>query len=923
MQRGLQCRQRQIIPARMSAALKSLLRACLGRGALSLVYLVGVADEACAQAGVEVAGVTAFPQRTARVFTGEKKLSDALAEAHDELRSAGATGAGGVRARLRLADLYRGAGDYAAASPLYEDALATRRDAPEITPLEWAGALEGFADLQRRIRDYPQAERLQKETLVIRRKHAVASKELVSSLHRLGRIFMDAGRFAEARPPLEEARGLSETIPGGLGIETGYLLKDLAEIDRALGDRSPAETAERAEKVLKEKPAGGKEQRPIWALIPGKMAEIIPAIAGGEKGNERIAKLGPFNLETARSHSEQAELRQLAGDYAEAQWREERALDVREKLLGLAHPETIESLNRLGITLFDRNTPRQNIQELAQRALFGQSTQLDRVFAFPDETRRLAFHAGLQPYSLFALHGEVDGLAAAVLRFKGAVLDSLAEEKRLETAKRDPRWESLLNELRQAEQQLLAIHAEPKGFLPADPAKKRSELDRHIQQIIQQITEAGLGEGRLAPRAAVADVQRAIPESAALIEFIRYARYAGKNKWEPHFGAVVFMRSAAPQWVELGAAGGIEQTVKRYHACAQVRHAKASPEMQSDLEKALQALHVQIWQPITSALPSSGKITRLLLSPDGDLNFVSFAALIEPGGQFLGERYFISYIASGRDLLRRMKSVPHREVAVFANPDFSGAGKPDLRAWPFNTLEGTHTELDQLKQHAGTWGWKITPFEAAAATEERLRSLDPPYILHLATHGYSSSQGEAETSGIKVRGVQGTKALLNFPPPPSDSADNPMLWSGVALAGAQATVEARLRGAPTVAPENDGLLTAQEAGALRLDGTRLVTLSACSTGLGEVRSGEGVLGLRRGFARAGARNILMTLWPIEDGLTVTFMTQFYNRLHERGSATQALAEVQREWLVRLRREVGLHAAVNIAAPFLISFQGEP
>ena len=144
--------------------------------------------------------------------------------------------------------------------------------------------------------------------------------------------------------------------------------------------------------------------------------------------------------------------------------------------------------------------------------------------------------------------------------------------------------------------------------------------------------------------------------------------------------------------------------------------------------------------------------------------------------------------------------------------------------------------------------------------------------------------------------------------------------SGVALAGALATVQDWQRGL-TPPTDSDGILMATEVGELKLDGTWLVTLSACETGVGELRAGEGVLGLRRGFIQAGAQNLLMTLWPVADKETAHLMRHFYRAAQRTGNAPQALAEVERDWLVRVRQERGLAAAVAIAGPFILSFQG--
>src|SRR6202011_4172793 len=141
--------------------------------------------------------------------------------------------------------------------------------------------------------------------------------------------------------------------------------------------------------------------------------------------------------------------------------------------------------------------------------------------------------------------------------------------------------------------------------------------------------------------------------------------------------------------------------------------------------------------------------------------------------------------------------------------------------------------------------------------------------------------------------------------------------SGLALAVAQTTIEAwKHDEAPLV--ENDGILTAEDVSTLDLQGTWLVTLSACDTGSGKARAGEGVMGLRRGFIQAGAQHLLMTLWPISDELAVQIMSDFYEAAHLSGNAPEALAEVQRHWLVKLRSEKGHAQAVNLAGPFIMS-----
>jgi CHAT domain-containing protein len=188
----------------------------------------------------------------------------------------------------------------------------------------------------------------------------------------------------------------------------------------------------------------------------------------------------------------------------------------------------------------------------------------------------------------------------------------------------------------------------------------------------------------------------------------------------------------------------------------------------------------------------------------------------------------------------------------------------------------------------------------------------------LATHGFFEPEDPTQEANSDETQSLGVKSDLTK----SRFFKNPMHRSGLALAGANTTIEAWRRGeAPPI--EEDGILTAEDVSTLDLKGTWLVTLSACDTGSGEAKAGQGVMGLRRGFVEAGAQNLLMTLWPISDQSTVQIMSDFYEAAHESGNAPEALAKVQRQWLVRLRKKQGLADAVNLAGPFIMSSQGRP
>ncbi|MGH9902031.1 MAG: CHAT domain-containing protein, partial [Pyrinomonadaceae bacterium] len=143
--------------------------------------------------------------------------------------------------------------------------------------------------------------------------------------------------------------------------------------------------------------------------------------------------------------------------------------------------------------------------------------------------------------------------------------------------------------------------------------------------------------------------------------------------------------------------------------------------------------------------------------------------------------------------------------------------------------------------------------------------------------------GEAAAGGAQVaaRGTGGGAGI-----------ENPLLRSGLALAGANR------RGAG----REDGILTALEASGLNLWGTRLVVLSACDTGLGEVKNGEGVYGLRRAFVLAGAETLVMSLWPVSDYVTRETMLSYYTGLKQGQGRGAALRQTRLSMLKRKERE---------------------
>lgn len=248
-----------------------------------------------------------------------------------------------------------------------------------------------------------------------------------------------------------------------------------------------------------------------------------------------------------------------------------------------------------------------------------------------------------------------------------------------------------------------------------------------------------------------------------------------------------------------------------------------------------------LWSFIDGFIPKNTKY--LYFSPDGIYYRINIGALYDGKG-FIGDRYEVRYIASSRCLILKKPQIRTHDAVVIGGPAFyhaprlvaqAGVRSQRLLGTAIAPLPGAEQEAQEIGQLLG-----IRPVVGDSATEEFVKSIKSPQILHIATHGYFyEGKGSA------------------------------MLRSGLLLAGAGVW--------DSLSPPlgvDDGYLTAREASSLNLLSTEVVVLSACETGLGDI-TGEGLYGLQRAFLEAGAKRVIATLWQIDDMATKELMKLFY------------------------------------------------
>lgn len=222
-----------------------------------------------------------------------------------------------------------------------------------------------------------------------------------------------------------------------------------------------------------------------------------------------------------------------------------------------------------------------------------------------------------------------------------------------------------------------------------------------------------------------------------------------------------------------------------------------------------------------------------------------------------------------------------------AVPTQLGGRGGDLKGGDLNPLPGTQVEVDTVNQLLKAAGWQPKEYTGNLALKDTLMQAHAPRVVHIATHGFFLSDEDLKT---KAEGA-GKTANLN---------EDPMLRAGLFFAGADRVRE----GAAPEAGVDDGVLTAYEASQLNLEGTELVVLSACETGLGKELNVDGVFGLRRGLQEAGAHSLLMSMWSVPDKETQELMLLFYKKWLSGMGKPEAMRQAQLEERETVKKRYG-------------------
>ena len=929
-----------------------------------------------------------------------------------------------------FAFLYTVRGEYAKAEPMFQRALAIREKVLGAEHPAVAASLNNLAKLYRDRAIYVRAEPLYKRALAIREKVLGPEHPAVAlTLNNLANLYMDRRDYVMAEPLFQRALTIKEKALGAQHPIVAQALNDLAILYSETGNYERAGPLFHRALTIMENTLG--PEHPNVAQTLNNLGKLYSEGKGNYTKAEPIFRraqviwekvLGPDHPAVASVLFNLAVLYRKSGTYSMAIPHYERALNMWGKSLGPEHPYIAQALNDLSKLYTAKGDIPQAVTTLSQANAVDERN-LSLYLTIGSERQKLAYLDLFSKWTNFTLSLQsqvaandpkaLDLAFTTLLQRKGRGLDAMTDT--IATLRRyaTPQDQKVFDNLKEARSQLATLILKDPSEVKIDTYQTRlKSLKDEVEKLEAELSSRSAEFRNQMRPVTLNAVQAALPADSALVEFALFTPLdpATEESKPPRYIAYLLRSQGQPKWADLGDTALIDQVIYDW------RKALRDPN-RIDVKRLARIVDEKLMRPIRALLSEmSGDPRRLLIAPDGSLNLIPFAALVDEQNRYLIERYAISYLTSGRDLLRLQTTEPSRDAPlVVANPDFGRLtvlamqGGRNSRKKPtgnqprivYKSLPATRIEALGIKALFP----QASVLQQKEAIEAALKHSRGPRILHIASHGFffsyqssppivdntppsitslitkepSSARANSYTvqleanpeletaletiyqlraqgvnayiikSKVKGKGVlfrvcsgdfltraeaqkygadlqekgvadelfvvrykpshgdlmetvpiivHGTTKPLTSPTATSQPitetlsdlrlskftarVKDPLLRSGLALAGAN---QGR-------SGDDDGLLTALETASLYLSGTKLVVLSACDTGVGEVTKGEGVQGLRRALVLAGSESQVMSLWPVSDEATKDLMIPYYKALQQGEGRSEGLRQVQ-------------------------------
>jgi CHAT domain-containing protein/Tfp pilus assembly protein PilF len=761
--------------------------------------------------------------------------------------------------------LSRQKGDLDEAAARYQDAFKIYQD--QKASLEEATCRQNLGFVTYRLGQYDEAEKYYLKAQEIRKDQLPPyHMHVVQTACGLGYVYLSRRSPGD----LKKAQDLFERTRKGLGDDHLAEHPDRARLFHGLGD--------------------------LYQAL-GKSADAQQHYQLAEDVWKKVAKQGERSVDEALTLGRMGWLLQAGGKYNSAKELFQDALDLRLAKLSASHPDVAMSQDNLA-GLYAAQGKWTDAARLAEQARQNSHRYVRHILPAQREEVQLSFlrlqheddlHAALSIGWARRSDPEMARATAVwLVNSKGLVHETLAEQKLMERDLRDPNRAKLVGRLREVRRQLSALTFGDISLKQLESRRKEMDLlGQEEQELGEKLVKSSGRRAEGQNWVNLEEVRQGLPPDAVLIEIARLRIWDFQVKgiervWQPEHYVAWLIPAPGPapvRVVDLGEAAKTDKAVQdvrdAFESATQIYEkdpsALATKKSEQTIRRPLQALGDVILKPL---LPHLTACQHLIIGGDGDLWLVPWAALpLEEG--YAIERFQVTYLVTGRDLVGKRSPATSTAPVIFADPDYdlAGNGAPAPSGPPVKRLLGKAERLENSRGEAQAvipslkelTGKDATLVVGADATKVAFQKVVRPEVLFVSTHGFAL--GDKEVAEGLVR-------------------PNPWLHSGLAFAGCNR---------PVARNGDNGILTANEILDMDLRGTRLVALSACQTGLGKVVRGDGVRGLHQAFQLAGARTVLATLWSVPDEETRGLTTTLFSKLAKnKGRIGAALREAQLE-----------------------------
>ncbi|WP_370089097.1 CHAT domain-containing protein [Ekhidna sp.] len=670
-------------------------------------------------------------------------------------------------------------------------------------------------------------------------------------------LYNEIGQYSEAKKTIQKAIDMAAGEIRERGRDNVSFQINQGLIHYSAGEYETAERIFREIITLKEK-RFAKNQTDVGnvknylastLMESGKPAEVAQLLNDALEIFERkYNRDHPAYIKTAHNL---ARYQLFVGNLSEANRLLEEVNSKYLSFFGDKHPDYLSSLEDLAVVAWKQ----ENISEAANRfdKVIDANLQLvEDYFGAMSEYEKGQYWAKVRPSILkfyaFAVANATNDPSLLTemynihLKTKGILLSASTKVREQILNSSDEQLKETYQKWVEAKENLIHYYSFSKAQLEEQKIDLNA-LEAEANQLEKKLNllSSSFAQSNKLPTTTLTEVKSKLSTNDAAVEIIGYPVFDRSFTDQKNYAFLIATSSSVhPELIVIE--NGQELDTKYAKAYLNMVRVKAQDRITYD----------KFWRPVDEKL--AGK-ENVHLSLDGIYFQVNIGALQRGDGSFVSDAFDLHLYTSTRDLVKsKGKGFAAKKADFFGYPDFGTKGL--LAALP-----GTKAEIEAASQITRTKGYVTNTYMQNQATEEQFKKISSPSLLHIATHGFFLPESQA--SGEKVFGVEVNQAK-----------DNPLLRSGLMLANAEQTMGEVTQGTE-VNTTNNGILTAYEVITLDLKNTDLVVLSACETGLGEIKSGEGVYGLQRSFQVAGAESVIMSLWKVSDEATKQLMTSFY------------------------------------------------